>query len=621
MKKKLATMTLLLSTALAVAGCDSDTVDYKKTDDGASVVFTIKSGDSTVTYTADDLLKDMQDSSQSKSKLYSEVSRQVFTKYAEDHLDENKKNALKDDAKDEVTDFKNNCETEAKSNSTDYDTYLEEQLENLGVETLEELQALYYYQGLKEEILDDFVSDKSHYNYFLQKYLDAYTPYQVKHILVAANSSDTKYLDGTMTADNARKLLTILDRFLNGDSFASIATLTDDTSSAQNGGIMPFNQAQNYVSEFRFATYVQEIFGGEAKTADERYELASKLHIVDKEETTKEEFVDSNLYNIYGNGIGTVKIADILALKGDVTKEMAGAYNYYDYSQAGSPAKGNDIPTIAEQTYEMNVSKFNDEGDLNVKYYEEYELQRNQIFNRTLNSHKVQYIELDDAHQTTNSTTIKALDQATGNLVDKTVLADGQNGNPIFVALASTGIHFMSMVWNSFNPQSTVLSDDALTSLASVAGVEKTALTTEKLNQAYFTLFDSDDTDMEKYRYTYIGQNTNLTKSEISSKSNSLLSDIESYASSLEYYLFDALVYGNNAELVSDGTRYEVSFYDEALKDLMQDYVEDRLTSTDESFASSVASAAETYATKLAREAEVKAAANQWAFVYKGTIN
>ena len=44
----------------------------------------------------------------------------------------------------------------------------------------------------------------------------------------------------------------------------------------------------------------------------------------------------------------------------------------------------------------------------------------------------------------------------------------------------------------------------------------------------------------------------------------------------------------------------------------VKDYVQDRLTSTDESFASSVASAADTYGSKLAREAEVKESAANW---------
>ena len=40
----------------------------------------------------------------------------------------------------------------------------------------------------------------------------------------------------------------------------------------------------------------------------------------------------------------------------------------------------------------IDLSKINPNSDLD---YEEYELERNKIFNTTLNSHKVQYIELD----------------------------------------------------------------------------------------------------------------------------------------------------------------------------------------------------------------------------------
>ena len=105
---------------------------------------------------------------------------------------------------------------------------------------------------------------------------------------------------------------------------------------------------------------------------------------------------------------------------------------------------------------------YDDNGELNSKYYEEYELERNQIFNKTLNSHKVQYIELTGEYaNTTNKTTVVV------NGVETPVLAD-ENGNPIFVALASTGIHFMSMVWNTYNPQSVSMSDEALSSLAKI---------------------------------------------------------------------------------------------------------------------------------------------------------
>lgn len=642
MKKKLATVTMLLATSIIAAGCDSSDVTYKQNDNGQSIIFQIKNGDTIEEYTADDLLKDLQDGSTATTQLYNEISRQVFTKYAEDTLDENKKKTIRSDAASEVEDFKDSCSANAKSEGTDYDTYLEQQLASRGVETLEELEDLNYYEGLKEEILDNFVEknedDAKHYEYFLQKYLDVYTPFQVKHVLVAANTADTKFKDGTMTADNARKLLNVMDRFLNGDSFTSVVELTDDTSSKDNGGIMQFNHAQDYVPEFRFATYAQEIFN---KTDEqERYDTAAKLHIINNDEdstdyVSKEEFLESNLYSVYQNGITSIKVSDVLKLKDPVTSSMAGAYNYFNDD---ATEKGNDIPTIAEQPYEMNVNKYNDEGELNEKYYEEYELQRNQIFNKTLNSHKVQYIELDGDHAScTNSTKVMVYDPATNGLVEKTVLADGKDGNPIFFALASTGIHFMSMVWNCNDPLSVVLSDEAKEGLGKIicekndfelSSTDAKYFDTAKgkytnpedfdkqLNYAYFTLYDSDDTDLSEYKYTYIGRNNIYTsRTTLTQESNALLSDIESYASTLEYYLFDAIVYQTESPLATK--HYTISFYDDSLADTIKDYVQDRLTQTDESFAHSVQDAAETYGSKLAREQEVKSALDNWAFVEK----
>lgn len=619
MKKKLAAVTLFLSSALVATGCDSNEVTYKENDNGQSIIFSINGSE----YTADDLLKDLQDSSTAKTKLYGEVSRQVFTKYAEDNLS-NKLDSIREDAENDVEDFKDDCQTNAKEEGTDYDTYLENALAQKGVETLEELKALYYYQGLKNEILDDFVEEENNYNYFLNEYLATYTPFQVKHVLVAANTADTNYRDGTMTADNARKLLSVLDRFVAGDSFDKVAELTDDTSSKDNGGIMPFNEAQNYVSEFRFATYAQEIFG-KYQSLDDRYAMAAKLHVVNDDEessdfVSKEEFEESNLYSVYADGIKSVQLNDILTLNNKVTNDMKGNYNYFDKD---GNEKGNEIPTIAEQPYEMNVSKFNDEGEINEKYFEEYQLKRNEIFNRYLNTHQVKYIELENSVATeANSTT---LDDG------RVVLAD-DNDNPIFFALASTGIHFMSMVWNSNDPLSVNKKGDALESLAKLSleknGVQvadgKTALETaqaefkdafnRKINEAYFTLYDDeeDDVDYSKYQYTYIGRNGAYnTESKLIKNSDSLLSAISGYASSLEYYLFDAIVYQETSELVSDA-KYSVSFYDEELNELIKEFVQDKLTSTDETFAASVQAAAETYGSKLAREAEVKAALDSW---------
>lgn len=619
MKKKLAAVTLFLSSALVATGCDSNEVTYKENDNGQSIIFSINGSE----YTADDLLKDLQDSSTAKTKLYGEVSRQVFTKYAEDNLSD-KLDSIREDAENDVEDFKDDCQTNAKEEGTDYDTYLENALAQKGVETLEELKALYYYQGLKNEILDDFVEEENNYNYFLNEYLAAYTPFQVKHVLVAANTADTNYRDGTMTADNARKLLSVLDRFVAGDSFDKVAELTDDTSSKDNGGVMPFNEAQNYVSEFRFATYAQEIFG-KYQSLDDRYAMAAKLHVVNDDEessdfVSKEEFEESNLYSVYADGIKSVQLNDILTLNNKVTNDMKGNYNYFDKD---GNEKGNEIPTIAEQPYEMNVSKFNDEGEINEKYFEEYQLKRNEIFNRYLNTHQVKYIELENSVATeANSTT---LDDG------RVVLAD-DNDNPIFFALASTGIHFMSMVWNSNDPLSVNKKGDALESLAKLSleknGVQvadgKTALETaqaefkdafnRKINEAYFTLYDDeeDDVDYSKYQYTYIGRNGAYnTESKLIKNSDSLLSAISGYASSLEYYLFDAIVYQETSELVSDA-KYSVSFYDEELNELIKEFVQDKLTSTDETFAASVQAAAETYGSKLAREAEVKAALDSW---------
>ena len=161
------------------------------------------------------------------------------------------------------------------------------------------------------------------------------------------------------------------------------------------------------------------------------------------------------------------------------------------------------------------------------------------------------------------------------------------------------------------------------------AGDEAAANPTTKLyNQAYFTLFDDKTVDLADYQYTYIGRNgAYKSKSSLKANSDRLLSAISSYVSSLEYYVFDAIVYGENSPLVEGTNYYDLTFFDynetdfasleeykanSELYNAVKDFVQDSLKATDESFATSVASAADTYGSKLAREQEVKDSAANW---------
>ena len=581
MNKKLNALTLLLFTAVTAVGCSD--VKYKEVLDGdksgQSIIYSLKNNSVTEYFTADDLLKELQDGVTATNTIYNQISRQVFTIYADQVLSADKISSIADDADDQVEEFKTDCKSSAKSNGTDYDTYLESRLSSMGVSTLEDLKELYIYNGKKSAILEDYVED--HYDYFLDKYLTAYTPFQVKHILVAANSSNTAYVNGTMTDANARKLVSILNRFKAGDSFASIADLTDDTTSKDHGGIMPFNQAQNYVQEFRFAPYAIELFSDTSVSVEDKYAKANELHILSSDSessdyVTLEEFEDSDFYQIYNGGIETIDVNDILALEGDVTAKMAGAYNYYT-DAAGTLKPGATAPSIIDQEYIMNVSEYNDAGEKNVKYYSQYQLQRNKIFNQTVNTHKVKYIEVDDTW--VNKTDVNGV----------TVMADAPDGNPVYVVLASTGIHLMANVWNSY-------------------------ANTKEENASYFKLFDSASENYKAdYENSYIGRNLSyLNKSTLEANSKSLLSDVSSYVSTLEYFLFNALAYDDSATSLEPEKSIDISFYDDEIGKAIKDFVEEQINSTDDSFASSVKRAAETYGSMLAREAEMKAFITSW---------
>lgn len=574
MKKKLAPLGFLLCTTLLAAGCSKGDVKIEKVD-GNFVIYSITVDGKKETFTADDLLAEMADSSVATAKIYNEIARKVFAIAADKTLTSAEISEIKSVAEEQVTDFKSNVKAQAKEQGIDYNTYLETSLKQEGVETLGELEDLYVDRGKKDAYLEDYVEEN--YKYFLEKYLSVYTPFQVKHILVAANTSDTNYTDGTISPDKARLLLKVLKRFMAGDNFATVADLTDDTSSKDVGGVMPFNRGQDYVHEFRFAPYMLALY---EKEGDERVKLAQQLHLISndldlsKQEDmakAKVELDELRISSVYENGVGAIKLSDVLELDKDIVATDKGNEFYFD--EDGKVKTGVDVPTAAEQVYELpeGVVK-GDEG-----FYLEHELRRNVIFNNTLNSHQVKYIDVTGVNNVTNKATVKI------NGVDTQVLAD-EEGNPIYVVYASTGIHFMVNVYNYIEEAA---KDETLANVKN-----------------FFRLFDksSKDTDYSKYADAYIGQNNAYTKrTTLEENSDTLLAAVQSYVSPLEEYAF--------AELVYVDKEIEIKFYSDKIAENVEKYVQDRIEAGDDSFYDSLETALDTYGSKLERELEAKLAA------------
>ncbi len=562
MKNKIGALALLLASTLVATGCSSDSVKYSEDENGKSIIYTIKTEDGvTKNFTADDLLKELVDTASGQTAVYNEVAKQVFTIAAEKQLTKAEIEEMEADAVDKVDEFKENAKTEAKASGVDYDTYLETALENEGVDSLDELQKLYVYQAKKDSLLEDYVEE--HYDYFLKKYLDLYTPFQVKHILVAANTSDTNFNDGTMTPDNARKLLKILNRFVTGESFAQIADDTDDTSTKNTGGILPFDQSANYVSEFRFAPYILAVY---SKTGEERLAMAKKLHLID-EDGTQEDLDNLYINDIYKDGIDTVSLDDIFVLEEKVKSTDKGG-NLFFNEDGVTPKPGVDVPTYAEQIYPSSDIG-NDEPGNNL-YFDEYELKRNEIFNSTLNTHQVKYIEVGSKKSVAENATATVVTKNG----QKEVLADDQ-GNPIFVVYASTGIHFMVNVWDS---------------------AEKT----DEENASYFTI-TGDETKDNIWEGTYVALN-NPSESKIEDNVDALLTIIETFASPLEQYVFYDLVYGEESTITIEYS----SALGEEIAEKVEKYVVDTIEASGETYIDTFRDALKTYGLKLQREQEVK---------------
>lgn len=176
------------------------------------------------------------------------------------------------DAENNVRSAKSDARDTAETNSTSYDEEWEAYLETQGVENEEELKELFIYNLEKEEIEDWYANEnedalKAEYigvsdtGEAVESDSSAGLPYHIRHVLVSTSGDATDFTRSTITADEAKKLATVVKEFVDGKiSFGQVAyTSSDDDGSASNyGDVGIMDLTTEFVNEFKLGIYAYD---------------------------------------------------------------------------------------------------------------------------------------------------------------------------------------------------------------------------------------------------------------------------------------------------------------------------------------------------------------------------
>lgn len=395
MKKRL--LLLSMVSGLALVGCDVSQL----TDDAGNQII-VKLGDSTV-YTADDLFENYSHTSAGASQYFNAVY-DVLIRAVQPIT-----SAIENSVSKDMNDFVQSAKEAASTNGTSYKTELSKSLENEGVESLDELEQVYYLKRQKEAYEESYYeTGNGNLESLLKEYIQYYAPYHVRHILVKTSSGDSLY-KGTISKDDAESLADTVARLASGrESFGSIAlTNSDDTGSAElygDLGIMDINTS--FVSEFKYSLYqYDQFFNSSATEAVEAY---------DARQTAEE----TGTYVARNN-------AELIPVSDEEQTFLEGTLNRIPYSVFTNLKKYSNVTTDPN-------------GDSYKEGKEEY-FPRNILFNKYLNEHSVGVIVRGEDASVQTSTRFQHIEGVSAtNAKTDDVLVD-ETGRPILVTRAGTG--------------------------------------------------------------------------------------------------------------------------------------------------------------------------------------
>ena len=278
MKKRLLTLSMVGLLTIGLASCSD--VTQKENADGKQVIVTIGNTD----YTADELLSDYAQDSAGVNAFYNAIY-DVLVRAHETITDDMKQNV---DTK--IDSFVKSVRSNANSNGKTYKSQLSDELEEKGLESLEELREVYMLEQQKTKFEDSWYD--SNESVLKKEYLEEKTPYHIRHILIKTNSAGKSLYDGKISESEAIKLSNVIQRLAEGtETFGQIAQqASEDTgSAAKYGSVGIMDQDTGFVNEFKLGIFAYYAFLNPKNTvADAKDKLNIPAKVLDESDDAEQ---------------------------------------------------------------------------------------------------------------------------------------------------------------------------------------------------------------------------------------------------------------------------------------------------------------------------------------------
>ena len=514
MNKRLLTLSMVGLLTVGLASCS----DVKQKEiDGKQVIVTIKDTD----YTADELLGDYAKDSAGVNAFYNAIY-DVLVRDHETITDDMQQNV---DTK--IDSFVKSVRSNANSNGKTYKAQLSDELEEKGLESLDELREVYMLEQQKTKFEDSWY--ESHEEVLKKEYLEEKTPYHIRHILVKTNEAGTSLYNGKISEDEAIKLSNVIQRLAEGkETFGQVAQqASDDTGSAANyGSVGIMDQDTGFVNEFKLGIFAYDAYLNSKNTVAD---AAAKLNIPTK---VLDETNDADKNADLGGVMTAYDVKSTVTSINEIPyQKVLDLETYADTDDTIN----NTIYVPAEGANLYHADFANNVGStINDSYYP-----RNILFNNYFNDHGLSVI-VNESATTGEGSNWKLIP----TLSSKPVLTDGSN--PILVARAGSGdsyqgIHLMVIEQSPFWY-------DAEDLQYTVFGANSTPTQEEFLNNYYSTSIPaSSSTDVSKdHRYvTFVKSN----RDTYSSRASDIENLINGFDPNVSYKLFEELAFNEDGSL------------------------------------------------------------------------
>lgn len=505
MNKRLLTLSMVGVLTVGLASCS----DVKQKEvDGKQVIVTIKDTD----YTADELLSDYAQDSAGVNAYYNAI----YDVLVRDHETITDDMEQKVDSK--IDSFVKSVRSNANTNGKTYRSQLSDELEEKGLESLEELREVYMLEEQKTKFEDTWY-DKN-LETLTTSYLAEKTPYHIRHILIKTNEAGTSLYDGKISESEAIKLSNTIQRIAEGkETFGQVAQqASDDTGSAAlYGSVGVMDQDTGFVNEFKLGIFAYDAYLN-AKNKDTQ--SGEKLNIPT---LVLDESADADKNTDLGGVMAAYNVKDAVTSVNEIPyQKVLDLETYADVDDTIN----NVIYVPDNGKYDGNVGT-----TINDSYYP-----RNILFNNYFNDHGLSVIVNDGSF--TGEGNWKVFPE----LSSKPVLTDGNN--PLLVVRAGSGdsyqgIHIMSIEQSPFWYDS---EDLAYTKL------EGTPTQEEYLEYYYSTdipATSSADVSKDQRYVTFIKSN----RSTYSDRASDIEDLVNGFDPNVSYKLFEELAFNADGSL------------------------------------------------------------------------